>query len=75
MLATGFSPISAVAFGTSGMPTGSTPILQLSIGSSLNTLQKNDILFINTSGANAAGTYILEVVTQNLADYRSTYGF
>lgn len=75
MLSTGFSAITAVAWGTSGLPTGSTPIVQLVAGSTLNTLQKNDFIVMSTSGANTAASYTVEVVTQTLQDTKQTYGF
>jgi hypothetical protein len=76
MLSSGFSAITVgTAFGTSGTPTGLTPITQLTIGSTLNTLKPNDLLFVVTSGANSNGTYVMEIVTQNLQDIKSTYGF
>lgn len=75
MLNSGFSAITVSSFGTSGVPTGTTPIIQLVPGSTLNTLQKNDALYVITSGANTAGTYVGEIVTQNLQDYKQTYGF
>jgi hypothetical protein len=76
MLNSGFSAITIGAtFGASGMPTGLTPITQLTIGSTLNTMQPNDLLFVVSSGANSNGTYLAEIVTQNLQDIRTTYGF
>jgi hypothetical protein len=76
MLSSGFSAITCVAFGTSGLPgTGTSPIIQLVAGSTLNQLQKNDVVYMVTSGANTAGTHLVEMVTQTLQDIKSTYGF
>jgi hypothetical protein len=76
MLSSGFSAITCVAFGTSGLPgVGTSPIIQLVAGSTLNQLQKNDAVFVSTSGANTAGSHTISMVTQTLQDIKQTYGF